>query len=170
MDIIAVCRHIFLVFLGVFLLLGVPFICTDFFRTNFISSNTDTVSSASGLIEAVSGDYLVLVNGKYHRDEGQLEEWKRFFLGEENTIIQDTAVCSVGSSDPGAQTLAESFCSRLGKDQMRIQISDPFLLFSRSDHRLFDVVIMSREFAESFNFREPSGENIVRIRLTGGSK
>ena len=136
-------RHI-LADLGVVaLVLGVPFFTSDWFRAKV--TGADAVSGATTVIEAPSGDYLVLLNS------AALEEdafWETFFVGDEVGYCFEDITCMIGSGDTGAADMAASFCSRLPEDQMRVRIEDITLMLSRADSGRFQVILLSQEMAE----------------------
>jgi hypothetical protein len=156
--------HTGIVLAGVFLLLGIPFFTTDYFK-NLIHGDTDAVSSASVIIDQPSGEYLVLINRKLHTDEENLNTWIRFFGGEEISYLFEDISCSVASADTGALTMAQSFQSRLPEKQMRIQTEDASLLLSRADRGKYDIIILSKEFADSYDAATAEGEETARINI-----
>ena len=141
--------HVCIVLIGVLVLLGGPFMTTEKFAA-IVSGDTDTVSSASVIIDAPSGDYIIYINTRYHQDEESLELWKDFFSGGETPILFEDVDCSAALGDSGAMTLADSFRSRLPENQMIVTNEEAALLFSRADHGKFDILIVSKEFAEAY--------------------
>ena len=141
------CHSVFLV-LGLFLVLGIPFLCTGTLQKMRSEASPDEVSSATAVIESPDGKFLVFINRSLHKNQETLEDWLLFFKGEEVSYIFEDIACSVAESDPGAITLAESFQSRLPQNQMKIQTEDTALFVSRAEYQKFDIAIMSVEFAE----------------------
>jgi hypothetical protein len=162
-------KHAGIVLAGVLLLLGVPFFSTDYFRA-LLHGTTDTVSSASVVIDQPSGDYLVFINRDMHTDEDYLNTWIQFFSGDEISWLFEDISCSVIAADSGALDLARSFQSRLPEKQMRIQTEDASLLLSRADHGKYDIMILSKEFAETYDAETLDGESAIRIEVRGGTK
>jgi hypothetical protein len=98
-----------------------------------------------------------------HTDEENLNTWISFFRGEEISYLFEDISCSVITGDEGAITMAQSFQSRLPEKQMSIQTEDASLLMSRADHGLYDIIILSREYAESYHAVTAEGEHTVLI-------
>jgi hypothetical protein len=73
------------------------------------------------------------------------------------------------TGDSGALTMAQSFQSRLPEKQMSIQEENGALLLSRADHGKYDIMILSKEFAESYDITTIDDGNAVRIDVIGGS-
>jgi hypothetical protein len=162
------CKHILVVLAGVALLLGLPFLTTDYAR-NLGSGHTDAVSSASVIIDQPSGNYIVLINQDLHTNQENLNTWVRFFSGEEISYLFEDISCSVAAGDAGALTLAQSFQSRLPEKQMSIRTENATLLMSRADCGKYDIIILSREFAETYEMNITDGASATRIDVTGGT-
>jgi hypothetical protein len=150
------------------LLLGIPFLSTDYFQS-MIKGETDAVSSATVVIDQPSGDYIVLINKTLHTNEENLNTWIRFFGGEEISYLFEDISCSVISGDTGALTMAQSFQSRLPERQMSVQEEDATLLMSRADNGKYDIIIISKEFAQSYDAVTAEGESTVLLNIAGGS-
>ncbi len=133
---------------GLFLLLGVPFLATDYGQNFIKTGGMDTVSSASTILDAPSGQYVIFINNALHTEE-KLSEWETFFSGGDITYIFEDISCSVSSGDAGAIEMAQSLQSRLPENQMSLQKEDQTLLLSRAENGKFDVLIMSVEFVEA---------------------
>jgi hypothetical protein len=112
MKIWSVFKHTLLVLMGVMLLLGLPFLTTDYAQS-LIAGTVDAISSASVFIDQPSGNYIVLINRTMHINQENLDTWVRFFSGEEISYLFEDISCSVISGDSGALTMAQSFQSRL---------------------------------------------------------
>ena len=159
-------KHIGIILVGAFLILGLPFLCTDFFSEMVRGGNgTDATSSASLIIEQPSGSYVVLINRDFHKNSDNMSQWTQFFSGGEISFIFEDIACSVAKGDAGGQELARSFQSRLPENQMRIQEEDATLLLSRADHGKFDVIILSREFADGYGADSTYRGNVEVIEL-----
>ena len=64
--------------------------------------------------------------------------------------------------------MAQSYQSRLPANQMRIKIVDPTLLFSKADHGIFDIVVMSKEMADVFHAETVSQQaGVITITVKG---
>lgn len=154
MNLSALCRHTLIVLAGVFLLLGLPFMCTEFFRDSVLGSGRDAISSASLYVEPKSGDYILFVNRRFHSSDEGLDS----ILDEgKGSRIE------VSFGDVGAHALVE-------EKGGRVAVSDPILMLSRMNHGRFDSVLMSREFyslTDGFLFPD---EDTSRIDIVGGGK
>jgi hypothetical protein len=157
--------HTGIVLAGVLLLLGIPFFTTDYFKTMLNKEDMDAVSSASVTIAQPSGEYIVLINEDMHDNEENLNTWINFFNGEEITYLFEDIACSVAKGDAGALTMAQSFQSRLPEKQMSIQTEDATLLMSRADNGKYDIIIASKEYAESYDLDTAYGENAKLINI-----
>jgi hypothetical protein len=168
MKIWSVFKHTLLVLMGVMLLLGLPFLTTDYAQS-LIAGTVDAISSASVFIDQPSGNYIVLINRTMHINQENLDTWVRFFSGEEISYLFEDISCSVISGDSGALTMAQSFQSRLPEKQMSVQTENATLLMSRADCGKYDIVILSREFAESYDASTIEDGDAVVIHVIGGS-
>jgi galactitol-specific phosphotransferase system IIB component len=157
-------KHTGIVLAGVLLLLGIPFVTTDYFKT-IVNGDVDAVSSASVIINQPSGEYIVLLNRELHTNEENLTTWIQFFRGEEISYLFEDISCSVIKGDTGALTMAQSFQSRLPEKQMSIQTEDASLLMSRADNGQYDIIIISKEYAESYDVTTVEGENTTLINI-----
>jgi stress-induced morphogen len=157
-------KHMGIILAGILFLLGIPFLSTDYFKT-LLSGNEDAVTSASVIIDQPSGEYIVLVNENLHTDNENLNTWISFFQGEEISFLFEDISCSVIKGDTGALNMAKSFQSRLPEKQMRIQQEDATLLMSRADNDKFDIIIISKEFANSYDVATAEGENTALINI-----
>jgi hypothetical protein len=153
-----------IVLAGVFILLIVPFFTTDYFK-NLLKNDTDAVSSASVIIDKPSGEYLVFINRLMHTNEENLNTWIRFFDGGEISYLFEDISCSVISTDTGAFKMAQSFQSRLPEKQMSIQTEDASLLMSRADFGKYDIIIISKEFADAYDAMTAETDNTVLIEI-----
>ena len=109
------------------------------------ASRTDAVSSATTVIDAPSGEFVVLQNC------GRLSEdafWEQFFSGQEVDFCFEDITCIVAQSDRAALDMALSFQSRLAENQMKIRQEDMTMMLSKAEHGKFQVIILSKEFAE----------------------
>ncbi len=166
MKIRQILRHIITVAAGVFVLVGIPFLRTGYFRS-LISGRTDAVTSPSVIIEEPSGEYVVMINKAMHTDGKKLDDWVRFFEGGDVTYIFEDICCSVPVQDAGAVEMAQSFRSRLPENQMRIEEADVTLLLSRADEKKYDILILSKDIAEAFRADTQPSEETVRIEISG---
>ena len=145
--------------LGLLIIFGPIGLYTRDYWMAKLDPTLDAVTSASVIIEQPGGNYIVLINERLHPDDEVLADWVNFFSGQEISVIFEDISCSVASSDPGAKTMGDSFRSRLPENQMTLQTENSTLLLSRMEHNLFDIVIMSEEFAEANN---PSAKGLFK--------
>ncbi|MBR0484750.1 MAG: hypothetical protein IJJ69_08255 [Oscillospiraceae bacterium] len=145
-----VIRHIGCDILILFLVLGVPFLRTDYCKA-LMRSEPEAVSSASVIVDKPSGAYLVFINLERHTDSEALDIWRDFFAGKEIDLLFEDIVCSVAKSDVNAGTLAENYQSRLPEHQCEIKTEDAILMLSKAEHLKFDILVMSQEIAEFYH-------------------
>ena len=157
-----------IVALGVFLLLGLPFITSDYFAK--LINATDAVSSASVILDAPSGNYVVLINSSMHEDEDNLEFWKAFFGGSDEGFCFEDISCIVAKGDTGGIEMAESYRSRLPENQMSLKETDSTLFLSCVENERYDIAVVSREFADSYGMASGYGENTIIIEVKGASE
>ena len=82
MKIMKIFKHLFIVAVVLFLIVGVPFMMTDYWRGLLSSDEADAVSSPSVVIDKPSGNYIVLINTRLHKDKEKLNQWIDFFSGK----------------------------------------------------------------------------------------
>ena len=174
MKFLKVLKHIGIIAAGVILIIGVPLWCTGYI-TSLFSDEADVVSGASLIIDRPSGEFVVLINKKLHTNKENLEKWVKYFSGTEGDeilIIFEDISCSVAEGDVTGLNMAESFQSRLGTsstglNQMEIEQSEASLLVSRADYGKFDVIIMSKEFADAYSLDTAYGSDVEVVELSG---
>jgi hypothetical protein len=164
MKIVDFFKHMGIVLAGAFLLLGIPFLKTDYFK-KMTNEDVDAVTSASVVIDQPSGEYIVLINRDMHTDADNLKTWISFFGGEEISYLFEDISCSVIDGDTGALTMARSFQSRLPEKQMSVKAEDATLLMSRADNGKYDIIIISKEYAKSYGVTTAEGENTTLINI-----
>ena len=143
-------RHIIIISVSLFVMLGVPYLFSPSFAAAV--NGTDAVSSASVAIDKPSGEYIVMINPDRHTDSANLEAWKRFF-GEGDTdgifnVFEDI-VCTAAKGDPAGVEMSRSFQSVLPENQMQIKTEDAVLMMSKAENGKYDIIIMSKEFADA---------------------
>ena len=129
----------------------------------------DAVTSASVIIDKPSGAYVVLLNEERHTKRGTAEDWARFLQGE-SLVIMDDVDCQVIDQDSGGRQLAESYQSRLPENQMRVRGENGLLLVSKAEYGGFDMIVMSKEYADSYNARTVYDQANVRVLEIGGEE
>ncbi|MBR1691735.1 MAG: hypothetical protein IJ711_03050 [Lachnospiraceae bacterium] len=146
-------KHILIVITSLFLILGVPFLRSDYFAAQIGGSDADAVSSASLILEQPSGAYVVLINRQRHTDTEKLETWIDFFEGREVSYIFEDISCIVAKGDVQGLEMARSFQSRLPEHQMTVRQEDGILLLSKAEAGKYDIIIMSKEAADAYDAR-----------------
>ena len=142
-------KHVVIIISSIALILGVPFLTLGG-ASILRGDGMDAVTSASVILDAPSGEYVILINREKHTED-KLEEWNHFFKGEDVSYIFEDLVCYVMDGDLGGQTMAESYQSRLPENQMQILSMDATLLLSRAEYGNVDVVILSAEMASAYH-------------------
>jgi hypothetical protein len=155
---------------AIILVLGVPFLLSGKFAL-LMGQDYDMLSSATVIIDSPSGDYVVVINSDMHPKAENLETWTKFFGGEEISYIFEDISCVCASGDVGGIEMARAFQSRLPENQMKIKVEDGILMISKAEYGRFDVIVMSKEFAEAYAASTLSdNENNVIIRLRSDSE
>jgi len=162
--------HLFLAAGAIFLTVGVPFMMTDYYKGLFSSNEVDAVSSPSVIIDKPSGNYIVLINTRLHKDKSKLDQWISFFSGEETDIIFEDIACTVAEGDAKGLEMAQSFQSKLPENQMKIKEEEAVLVVSRAEEGKFDILLMSKDFAASYKLREKNKDYIKDIKFTEEKK
>ena len=72
---------------------------------SLFGGGVDAVSSASVILDAPSGSYVVLLNEARHQRYDTSDQWERFFKGE-SLVIMDDVVCGVMEADAGGRLMA----------------------------------------------------------------
>lgn len=170
MRIIKILKHLLIVTGALFILVGVPLMMTDYWRGLLSSDEADAVSSPSVVIDKPSGNYIVLINTRLHTDKEKLNQWIDFFDGKETDIIFEDIACTVAEGDTMGIEMAESFRSKLPENQMKIKKEEAVLVVSRAEEGKFDVLLMSKEFADSYKLKEKNKAYIEDITISEEKK
>lgn len=129
-----------------------------------ISANrTDAVSSATTIIDAPSGEFVILLNRRRLTED---TFWEHFFAGEDVDFCFEDITCTVAEGDQPSLTMTQSFQSRLSANQMKIRQENMTLMLSKADHGRFQVMILSKEAAEQ-NHAESAIQGDVIALYTG---
>ena len=127
----------------------------------------DGVSQASlALPDQPSGEFLVLVNTQRH--QGTMDQWRSFFLDEDDfeVIFEDVYCMAAAADGPGSQ-LAERYQAQLPENQMRLTLEDATLLASKAEAGYIDVAVFSREMADALKLTP--GDDVTVIEIGGGA-
>ena len=162
-----VIRHIVIIIVALLMILGIPFTRTSYFA-QLRSGNPDAAATASVIIDQPSGEYVVLINEDLHTNADNLAIWKDFFAGKEIPFLFEDIVCTVGSIDGGGLGMAQSYQSRLPENQMKIRQEDITLMLSKAEYKRFDIIVMSKEFAEMFGASTLYEKEGIHAIMVGG--
>jgi hypothetical protein len=162
--------HIVSALMTVVILMGLPLMLSGNIGVLF-GNKTDAVTSATKAVDKPSGEYVVFINTSLHTDETALRSWKAFFEnGDTDGIINvfEDISCTVASGDEGGLEMAESFMSRLPENQMKVRKEDGTLMISKAENGRFDVIVMSKETAETMSAeRIPEMTQAVMLKVKG---
>lgn len=161
-------KHIAVTVAAVFIIIGIPFISTDYFKA-LISDEPDAVTSASVIVDKPSGDYIVFINLDKHTDTENLSLWHDFFEGKDVSFIFEDIKCYAAKNDVNGLTMARNFQSRLPENQMIISVEDGTLMISKAEYNKFDVIVMSQEIADFYSadtLFQNSNIDVINIKGT----
>ena len=148
-------RHMGIVAIGLFVILGLPYIIL---QPSFGSENElDGVTSASVILDQPSGDYVVFINKDRRKNEDTLNTWITFFSGGEISYVFEDIICYVADNDASGLQMAESLRSKLPENQMLVKTENGTLMMSKAEHGVFDIIVMSVEAAEMYDVTVLSG-------------
>ena len=135
---------------ALFVCLGIPTLY--FGQKNLLpGGQTDTISGASLVVpEQPSGAFLILLNKAHHPDT--TEDWTAFFTEQPVDVIMEDIHCLITRGDATGKELAERYLARLAENQMRITQEDGTLIASRAECGLFDVILLSEEAAQTYDY------------------
>lgn len=145
-------------------MLGVPFLQSNAFHAH--ATDADTVTSASLILDAPSGEYVVFLNRARHPDPAALSHWEDFFAGKDVPVIYEDISCIAIEGDLGGIEMATSLQSRLPEHQMTLRTEEGALLMSKAERGLYDVVVLSKEAADAYDVSALSAdENAIVVRI-----
>lgn len=137
--------HILIVAAALFLCLGLPALV---YLPN--GDGVDAVSGASlDVPDQPSGAFVVILNRERHR---ALEDWEAFFTEQEVGVIMEDLRCVTAAGDESGRQLAQRCQARLAENQMSLRSENGVLLVSKAERGLYDVVILSREAADAYDY------------------
>ena len=141
-----VLQHFFIIGAGLLLCLGLPaYACLP------AGGGADAVSSASQVApEQPSGEFLLILNRERHTAVAQ---WKDFFTEKPVEVIMEDLSCAVAKEDGPGLALAQRFQARLAERQMTLRSEEGTLLVSKAEQGIYDLLILSKEAAEAFDYR-----------------
>jgi len=76
----------------------------------------------------------------------------------------------VAEGDAKGLEMAQSFQSKLPENQMKIKEEEAVLVVSRAEEGKFDILLMSKDFADSYKLREKNQNYIEDIKFTEEKK
>ncbi len=141
-------KHIVTVVLLFGIFLGIPFLI---YKDAIIShiNNVDALTSATQIVEAPSGKYVIMINTKATGDE--TDEWLSFLAGEEVGLMWTDLRCLVAETDISAVDMAVSLASRLPANQFVVDSEQAIMAASKAVEGVFEVAVFSEEFADKYN-------------------
>ena len=143
--------HIGAVLLALFVTLGLPTLAYIDLSTVFGGSDADAVTRASmELPEQPSGNFVILLNREKHPDS--LNDWSDFFLEQPVGVIMEDVSCTIPEGDAGGLELARRYQARLAENQMELREENGLLVVSKAENGIFDVIVLSKEAAEAWNY------------------
>ena len=155
-------RHIVVSLVTLFVLLGLPAIYYGGHGAFSGGGGADSVTGASlELPDQPSGEFVVLLDREKHRST--LEAWTDFFSDRPTDVIMEDLSCLTLRGDSTGAQLAERYQARLAANQMTIRQEDPTLVASRADQGLFDVIVLSKEMADAYQFRSTLDDSRVAV-------
>ena len=120
-------------------------------KTGAFSGTVDAVTGASmDLPDQPSGNFFVLINTKNHSDT--LGEWTDFFQERPVGVIMEDINCLTVRGDVTGGQLADRYRARLAENQMKVRTEDGTLVVSRAEEGLADVIILSEEMADFYDY------------------
>ena len=155
--------HILVVVLSLFLFLGVPTIIFGDF--SMLIGGADAVSGASVVVDQPSGEFCVILNANHFTES--VEQWRTFFEGGDAGVIFEDIGCLTVRGDAAGIQLAERYQSRLPENQMRLHTQAGSMVLSKAKFNTYEVIIVSKEIAEAYEFPNESGEDVILIPVKG---
>ncbi|MBQ9058221.1 MAG: hypothetical protein IJ125_03435 [Atopobiaceae bacterium] len=154
--------HIASLVVSLVLFVGVPLAMTGQLG-QLTAATPDVVSSATHMIDAPSGNYVIFLNAQRHTDPDVRQRWMSFLKGQDTELIMEDLSCVTCSGDPSAHDLALSLQSRLAENQMTVRVENPMLALSKAEHGYFDVLVLSSEAAEQYNAETVENLDFVEV-------
>lgn len=138
-------EHVGIVAVLLFLCLGLPALA---YMPR--GGGADAVSGATvELPDKPSGRFVIILNRNRH---ASLEEWTDFFTEREVGVIMEDLKCVTAAGDSAGEQLARRCQARLAENQMALRSENGVLLVSRAEHGIYDLVILSEEMADAFDY------------------
>lgn len=157
--------HLLTISAGLFIFLGIPLLrYVDLAALS--SGRMDAVSSATAVPDdAPSGEFLILLNRDRHPDS--IDEWTDFFEERPVGVIMEDLSCFTPAEDRTGQELAKRYRQRLAENQMKTAEEEGLLLVSKAEQGLFDVIILSKEMADHYDYSRAAASartEVIRVR------
>lgn len=161
-------RHVIVILAALFVTLGLPALYYHHAGTLFPSAGSDTVTGASLVLpDQPSGQFIILVDREKHPDT--LSVWSDFFSDRPTDVIMEDLSCMTVQGDVTGIQLAQRYQARLAENQMSIRTENPVLVASRAENGLFDVIILSQEAADTYQFCSVYAEKGVAVISVEGA-
>lgn len=166
MKITKILKHVIIIAAALFVIIGIPFLRTDYFAALVSGDGADATSSASVILDTPSGSYVVLINRAMHTDEEAMNTWADFFEGKEISYIFEDIRCTVAKQDANGLEMAKSYQSRLPENQMTVEQQDAILMLSKAGYGKFDILVLSKEMADAYGIQSlTENTDIVTIQV-----
>ena len=162
-------KHIAAVAAALFICLVIP--CLYYMQAGGLFSRAPDARSGASLVvpDQPSGTFLVLVNKERH--PASMQEWTDFFTEKEVGVIMEDVHCLVTKGDAAGKELAERYQARLAENQMQITQEDGTLVVSKAENGMFDVVIISTDMADNYDYsRIHESDRTAVLSITGENR
>ena len=164
-----VLKHLGIIAVALFLCLGLP----SLFYLDLGALGGDAVDAVSGaslaLPDQPSGEFVVLINTRRH--PATLDEWSDFFREQPVGVIMEDITCTSADGDAAGIQMAERCQARLAENQMKLRRENGLLVVSRAENGLFDVIILSKEMTDAFDYSAVlERDDVAVITVEGGAE
>ena len=105
-----------------------------------------------------------MINDSLHEDTSAV--WADFFMGSDYQNLFEDIDCWVAQGDTAAYELAKSYASKLPENQMTVKVENALFMLSRADAGSFDVIIMSQEYAKSYDASTVYKDNVTVLTVS----
>ena len=154
-------KHAVIILAALFVTLGIPMLYYLDAGTLF-PGRADAVTGASlTLPDKPSGQFVVLLNREKHGNTAAL--WTDFFSDRPVDVIMEDLSCMTVQGDADGIQLAERYQARLAENQLSLRTESPVLVASRAENGLFDVIVLSREMADAYQFSTVYGNSSIAV-------
>lgn len=160
-------KHFAFAAAALFVCLGIP--CLYFLQAGTLFRGADAVSGASlDVPDKPSGTFLILLNRERHPLTA--EEWEAFFSEQEVGVIMEDVHCLITRGDVSGKELADRYRARLAENQMTVAEEDGTLVVSRAENGQFDVILISTDAAEIYDYSRIRDNGETMLIEVGGEE